>query len=114
MLQRVPSLPRYCCWLLPAALALLPLPATAWLQLRPPASPTAPVALLFPPWWSGTRAVLAAGAAGAVIRFGAWPGIVIIAPYAGGLPPTATGAWAVLDPRVLGGCGATSGAAHDP
>ncbi|WP_297488308.1 hypothetical protein [Acidocella sp.] len=92
-------------WLLPVALALGGLFAAAWLQLRPPAQ--GPLALVFPPWWSGTRAMLAAAPAGAILRFGAWPSIVIIAPAPGvaAMSPAATGAWLILDPRQLGICG---------
>jgi hypothetical protein len=74
------------------------------LSMRPPAA--GPVALIFPPWWGGTRAVVAAARFGAVIRFGAWPFIVIVLPDSraskGRLGQS--DAWLVLDPAQLGGC----------
>ena len=65
--------------------------------------PTGPVAAVFPPWWNGAEAVASAGAAGAVIRFGALPFVVIVS--AVDRPKLqAHGAWLLLDPRAVGGC----------
>jgi len=108
MVLRISLLPVRLAGLLPVALALGSLLAAAWLQLRPPASGLRaqdPLALVFPPWWSGARSMLAAAPAGAIIRFGAWPNIIVILPTPGAaMVPSATGAWAVLDARRLGGC----------
>jgi hypothetical protein len=81
--------------------------ACVWLQAQP-APGSAYLALVFPPWWGARQAFLAAAPAGAVIRFGLLPSIVIIAVAPGGEAPAATGAWAVLDPRALGGCAGRS------
>ncbi len=86
-----------------AGLAVGSLLACLWVQARPiPGS--AELALVFPPWWGARQAFLAASPAGEVVRFGLLPSIVIIAVLPGGAAPGATGAWAVLDPRALGGC----------
>jgi hypothetical protein len=123
MASRRSSLPMHVARLLPAVIALGSLPAAAWLQMRPAPDPVTqgtpaqePLALVFPPWWSAARAMLAAAPAGAIVRFGAWPGIVIIQPEPDAEPPAATGAWAVLDPRQLGGCGRGSSpeTSHEP
>lgn len=83
-------------------IALLPLGVAAAAVTAPPAQ--GPVAGVFPPWWSGARAVVAAGAAGPVVRFGSVPFIVIVA-AADRARLRAAGAWLLLDPRVVGGCG---------
>ena len=91
-------------WRLPLILGLTSLIGAVALSMRPTA--TGPVALIFPPWWGGTRAVLAAARSGAVIRFGARPFIVIVLPD-GRAPKNAlgqSGAWLVLDPAQVGGC----------
>ena len=99
----LPAPVRFLQWLPPMVLAVGSLLACGWLSLQPvPGSGVR--ALLFPPWWSATRSFLAAAPAGQVIRFGLFPDIVIIAPVPGAEPLRATGAWAVLDPRRLGGC----------
>ena len=72
------------------------------------AAPGGPIAVLFPPWWSGTQAMLAAAAGGLPVRFGAVRFIVVLVPD---MPDAArllhrAGAWLLLDPRVLGGCAA--------
>jgi hypothetical protein len=72
--------------------------------MQPPA--TGPLALIFPPWWGGTRAVVAAVRSGYVIRVGAQPFIVIVLPDSGapGSRLRQSGAWLVLDPAGVGGC----------
>lgn len=88
---------------LPSALTLGTLLACAAIELAP--APAGPVAAVFPPWWGGTRAVLAAAPAGAVIRFGALPCIVILQPAPlGRTLLRRAGAWAILNPAALGGC----------
>jgi hypothetical protein len=95
-------------WAGPVGLAAFSLAAALSLGLAPPAQ--GPVAALFPPWWGGAKSLLAASGAGAIIRFGALPSIVIVQPAApgGSVQLHHLGAWAVLDPQVFGGCGATS------
>jgi hypothetical protein len=92
-------------WLLPGALCAVCLAAALTLTLRPPAS--GPVALLFPPWWSTMRSVVAAASMGSVVRLGAVPFIVVVQPDRNGLRVSAARnvAWLVLDPQALGGCG---------
>ena len=65
-----------------------------------------PVAAIFPPWWDARSAFVAAGDAGAVVRFGALPFVVIVA-ATDRARLRAAGAWLLLDPRALGGCAAT-------
>jgi len=98
-------------WAGPIILASLSLAAALGLALAPPAQ--GPVAALFPPWWNGAQSLLAASSAGAVIRFGALPSIVIVQPAGdGGVTQLhRLGAWAVLDPQAFGGCGAPKGGA---
>jgi hypothetical protein len=88
-------------------LASLSLAAALSLALAPPAQ--GPVAALFPPWWNATQSLSAAAGAGAIIRFGALPSIIIVQPagQGGAAALHHLGAWAVLDPQVFGGCGAT-------
>jgi len=90
-------------WLLPAMLALGSLAGSIALTAQPPAS--GPVALIFPPWWNAARSALAASSAGAIIRFGAVPFIVVIMPNPNAQGAAGTGAWLRLDPLHLGGCG---------
>jgi hypothetical protein len=88
-------------WCLPVLLCLGSLAGSLALTIQPPVS--GPVALIFPPWWNAGRAMLAAAGAGAIVRFGAAPFIVVIIPGPGA--PANTGAWLRLDPLHLGGCG---------
>ncbi len=60
------------------------------------------VALVYPPWWSAQRTIEAAAAAGDLVRFGAWPGIVVVRPAPGAGDG---GAWFRLDPLRSGLCG---------
>jgi hypothetical protein len=91
-------------WLLPVVLGLGSLIGALGLSMQPPASGL--VALFFPPWWGAAKSMLAAAADGSVVRFGALPFIVIIAPDsdapAGQIRQS--GAWLVLNPQ-FGGCG---------
>ncbi len=80
---------------------------TAGLAARP--MPGKPVAALFPPWWSATSAMTSAAAAnGAVVRFGGFRTILILAAGDADLADRLrhAGAWLVLDAEVLGGCAA--------
>jgi len=89
--------------MLPLALAVGALVVCAALELQPEAG--GPVAAVFPFWWGGARAALAAAPAGALIRFGALPCIVVLQPApAGRAMLRRAGAWAVLNPAALGGC----------
>jgi hypothetical protein len=92
-------------WSLPGAVSLLSLMAALALSLQPDG--TGPVALLFPPWWSAMRSVVAAASVGSVVRLGAFPFIVVVQPTRDG-PTGRIGrgrAWLALDPQALGGCG---------
>jgi hypothetical protein len=81
--------------------ALLPLCVVLASQSMP--SVGGPVAAVFPPWWDGKAAFVAAGSAGRIVRLGALPFIVIVTAAERRRLRTA-GAWLLLDPRVLGGC----------
>jgi hypothetical protein len=94
-------------WLLPILLGLGSLAGSIALTAQPPAA--GPVALIFPPWWNAARSALAASSAGAIIRFGAVPFIVVIMPNQGPQGEPSTGAWLRLDPLHLGGCGHHNG-----
>jgi hypothetical protein len=91
--------------------ALLLLVASAlgagWLGLRPLASPGAPVAAIFPPWWSAERSFIAAASTGgAIVRQGAWSSILVVVSADGDLPRRLRDAGALLlvNPAALGGC----------
>jgi hypothetical protein len=91
-------------WLYPLTLGLGSL-LTAFMIAGRPADHGA-VAAIFPPWWSGLQSVSAAAQAGPVVRFGLLPNIVIVMTERGGaVVLRRAGAWAVLDPLALGGCG---------
>jgi len=88
-------------WCFPVLLALGSLAGALALTMQPPAN--GPVALIFPPWWSATKSMVAAAGAGAIIRFGSVPFIVVVIPVSGATMPS--GAWLRLDPLHFGGCG---------
>ena len=93
-------------WLPAIGLLLASSAGAAWLQLRVQDGP-APLAAVFPPWWSSARVFEAAAAADvAVLRAGAWPALVIVRPGDPGAPARlrASGAWLLLDGRAIGGC----------
>jgi hypothetical protein len=69
--------------------------------LAPP--PSGPVAAVFPPWWGAAKAAASAGTAGPVIRFGAFPFVVIVLARDRARLQS-LGAWLLLDPRAAGGC----------
>src|SRR5271155_3866907 len=83
------------------AVALPPPIVALWVLFAPPAD--GPVAAVFPPWWSDVHAIASASLAGAVMRLGAAPFVVIVA--AGDrVSLRRHGAWLLLDPRAAGGC----------
>ena len=93
-------------WLPAIGLLLASGVGALWLQLRVH-DRTAPLAALFPPWWSSARVFGAAAAADvAVLRGGAWPALVIVRPGDPGAPARlrARGAWLLLDGRAIAGC----------
>ena len=73
-------------------------------SLAPPAE--GPIAALYPPWWSATQSLLAAGAGGLPVRFGAAGFVVVIVPDTADAAERLhqAGAWLLLDPKLLGGC----------
>jgi hypothetical protein len=81
--------------LLATALPLLALPG---------AGSGAAVAAVFPPWWSGQRAALAAMAAGPVSGFGG-TGFVVLLPSGDPARLRQAGAWWILPAALFGGCG---------
>lgn len=64
------------------------------------------VAAVFPPWWTPTETISAAGQAGSVAAIGGWRHIVIVKGEPGQLQHRlwAAGALALLDPQGAGGC----------
>jgi hypothetical protein len=82
-------------WLVLTALTLTP---------RPDADV---IAVVFPPWWGGDRALLTAASTGAtIVRSGALPTILVVQPADGDgrARLRRAGAWLALDPQALGGC----------
>jgi hypothetical protein len=73
-----------------------------------PADPRAGTAIVFAPWTSQAEAFARVGAAGgALVRAGAFPFIAVAIadePEAFDRAVRAAGAWALVDPRALGGC----------
>lgn len=95
-------------WLLPVCLACMGTLPQAVQVLAPKQG--SPVAAVFPPWWSQTQTATAgAGAGGAILRFGAWPTIVVLQPLQRGLAARllAAGAWLVLSASLPAPCGAS-------
>ena len=101
-------------WVLPALLCC-GTAVTALVLGAAPAVGGAPVAAVFPPWWSAVDAIAAAGGVGRTVRLGAASFVVIVVPEAspeGGARRSgdivarlrAAGAVLVVDPVVLGGC----------
>ena len=81
--------------------------ATAAVGMAPGADESAPVAVFYPPWWSGDRAFLAAAAAGgAVVREGAISSLLVAQSAEPGFRSRlrATGALLLLDPKAIAGC----------
>lgn len=97
-------------WVFPAFLAVAAFFVVIPLTVFPDPGAKA-VAVVYPPWISATEAFSAAAGAGArIVRQGALPSVLVVAPersdYA--LRALASGAWVLLDPRVVGGCGVTA------
>jgi hypothetical protein len=77
------------------------------LGLRPSADADAPIAVIFPPWWSAERAFTAAASAGgAIVREGAWSNILVVKSTDAGFVERlhAAGAWLLLNPQALAAC----------
>lgn len=87
------------------AVSLLVLPALS----QPKPDPNV-VAGVFPPWWSAAQVMEAAGQAGAIIRLGGLPFIVVVRSEAGDAAArlAASGSLFTLDPLSLAGCLARS------
>ncbi len=68
------------------------------------------VAAVFPPWWSAERVLSAAGEAGAILRTGAWPWIVVVTGPGDKIAAVLHGAGAffLVDPTASGLCGASA------
>jgi hypothetical protein len=66
-----------------------------------------PLAAVFPPWWDGMRTVSAAAEAGTMLRLGPLNFVVLVAPDNphGRQRLWRAGAWLLLNPRGLPGCG---------
>ena len=76
--------------------------ALPWLAMPAPRGGDA-VAAVFPPWWGGARAALAAMPAGPVAGFGG-AGFVVLLPEADPARLRAAGAWLILPAALFGGC----------
>lgn len=76
--------------------------ALPWLAMPEPRAGD-PVAAVFPPWWSGARAALAALPAGPVAGFGG-ARFVVLLPEADTARLRAAGAWLILPAALFGGC----------
>jgi hypothetical protein len=77
--------------------------------------PPGPVVALFPPWWSSAHVMKAAAGGGRVLRLGLMESVVLIAPEGpdGRDKLWRAGAWLLLAPNGLAGCGLTNGASSD-
>lgn len=64
------------------------------------------IAVVFPPWWSASRSLAAAGEAGDVLRGGAFSFVLIVVSQRPGLESRlrAAGALMILDPLDITGC----------
>lgn len=94
-------------WLPALALLLASTVAVGWLELRPRDDRF--VAAVFPPWWGGARSIAAvAEADGAVMGQGGLGSIVLTRSDREGFAERLhrTGAWLLLEPSALIGCGA--------
>lgn len=98
-------------WALPVLLGCGTAVAALGLGTQVRASVDAPVAAVFPPWWSASDAVAAAGAVGRIVRLGSVRFVVVVTSEGavGQFGDIATrlraaGAVLVVDPLVLGGC----------
>jgi len=92
---------------LAAAMLMGSVVATAALAIAPGADQAAPVAALFPPWWTAEEAyVAAASTGGAIVRQGALPSLLVVQSAEPGFRGRlrAAGAWVLLDPKAVGGC----------
>jgi len=92
------------------ALALLAVSLAMSLTLV--AAPRDPslVAAVFPPWWSAEQSLSAAAQAGAILRTGAWPWIVVVTGPSDKIASVlrAAGAVFLVDPTAAGLCGASA------
>ncbi|MGC9271110.1 hypothetical protein [Acidiphilium sp.] len=87
---------------MPVVVLVVSTVAVLAVMMAPPAQ--GPVAAVFPPWWSGARALQAAASAGAVLRFGGYRFVVVALPRRRVMLERA-GAWVLLDPLASGICG---------
>jgi hypothetical protein len=94
-------------WLPASLLLVVSVLGTATLSVLPSDAPGAPVAAVFPPWWSAERSFAAAASAGgAIVREGAWSNILVVTPGEGDFTRRlyAAGAWLLVDPKALDAC----------
>lgn len=91
-----------------ASICLVVAAPTALAVSAPPRSGQA--AVLFDPGLSRAQTLLQISTAGAeLVRFGPAPGLVVVdLPEQGPAALRSAGAWLVLDPLLLGGCGPAS------
>ncbi len=81
----------------------------------PPPPPSGAILAVFPPWWNAARAFQAAAGAGPVLRLGPARFVALVHPD-GKRARTRlrrAGAWLLLDPRGLAGCGAAARSGSD-
>lgn len=90
--------------------AILALAGGGLLAAVPSAPAGGAVAAVFPPWWDAKRAVTAATNAGIALGVGVTSFVVIVRPEdaQGQEKLRQAGAWMLLDPRGLAGCGFAS------
>jgi hypothetical protein len=101
------EVPDRAAWLPAAVLLFVSFLGTAALSVLPSGAAGAPIAAVFPPWWSAERSFAAAASSGgAIVREGAWPNILVLKPGDGDLAHRlyAAGAWLLLDPKALDAC----------
>lgn len=100
MARRWPS------WINAALLLVMSFVVVAAMALHPRPG-TDVVAMVFPPWWSVQRALLAAATADAeIVRTTALGSVIVVRPHDGdGLSRLrAAGGWFAIDPRAAAAC----------
>jgi hypothetical protein len=84
--------------------------AGLWVSVPAPPARVQTLLALFPPWWSANEVFQAASSVGFVVDMGAHGWTPVVHSETGALAQRLrnAGAWLVMDPRALRGCGPTN------